>query len=95
MDNWSRNLFEGIETTPNISQEDHLIVIEQGCKLPIIENFEIIWLESVGLDKDVERRGFASSKSKPIIEQIRQVSNVRVLKPLNKRRTETDLRFSH
>jgi|TARA_B100001540_G_scaffold69650_2_gene62729 hypothetical protein len=95
MDNWSRNLFEGIETTPNISLEEHLIVIEQGCKLPVIENFEIVWLESVGLDKDVERRGFASSKSKPIIEQIRQLSNVRVLKPLNKRRTETDLRFSH
>ncbi|MEC7805808.1 MAG: hypothetical protein VYD75_01735, partial [Pseudomonadota bacterium] len=72
-----------------------LIVIEQGCKLPVIENFEIIWLESVGLDKDVERRGFASSKSKAIIEQIRKLSNVRVLNPLNKRRTKTDLRFSH
>ena len=32
MNNWSRNLFQGLETTPNISFNEYLIIIEEACE---------------------------------------------------------------
>ena len=93
MNNWSRNLFQGLETTPNISFNEYLIIIEEACDLTSVNNLEIVWLESVGLDRDIDKRGFGCVNSTTDIKQLLEMPSVRVLKPLNKRRTEVDLRF--
>jgi hypothetical protein len=55
--NWHRNLYSGIEATPDVGPDAHLVVVESEATPPALLASTVTWLESVGLDRSAARRG--------------------------------------
>ena len=91
MNNWNRNLFDGLETTPNVKGKELLIIIEDEAKVRLDEKLEVHWLTSVGLDMNVKCRGLAVTSLSKSSEISTNTPGVRVLKPIFNRLTKDDL----
>jgi hypothetical protein len=57
--NWHRNLYAGIDATPDVAPDAHLLLAEGVTSLPAPLTSALTWLHSVGLDRTAERRGIA------------------------------------
>ena len=83
MDNWHRNLFAGVDPTPDVPMDARLVVVEDGGPaLP--GHVSVRWMEAVGLDRSVQRRGLAvmaPATADPLVG----ASGIRVLKPIGPR----------
>jgi len=58
MTNWSRNLYEGCASMPEVTPGQTLAVADGDAKLPDAWRDRVTWLTSIGLDRDIPRRGF-------------------------------------
>ena len=81
MNNWHRNLLSGADETPDVPMEGALVIVEDGISVPI----PVQWMESVGLDRSVQRRGIAVVASRAEAETLLGRQGVRVCKPLTPR----------
>src|SRR5687768_13791973 len=98
MGNWHRNLFDGLTHSPDVPPDARLVVIEDGVEErpgfagairalgvqgamsgPLAFN----WMEAVGLDRSVTRRGLAVMP--PTADSLAGTPGVRVLRPLGRR----------
>ena len=91
MTNWSRNLFDGIETTPAVPLEGGLLVVEDGAEGGVPDGLVIAWGTAIGLDKDVGRRGFVVTGSLDMVQAAIGEVGIRVFRPLIPRLTKIDL----
>jgi hypothetical protein len=83
MNNWHRNVFDGIVHTPDVAMDARLLVVEDGSSaLP--EGVPVTWMKAVGLDQSVPRRGLAVLPA-DAASQLVGASGVRVLRPLGPR----------
>lgn len=89
MNNWNRNLFDGLETTPDIKKDQMLVLIEEGGELN--SGLDFNWLRSVGLDMNVKCRGLAVTNPFQSIEGLIDIPGVRALNPLFNRLTKNDI----
>ena len=83
MNNWSRNVFDGVLKTPEVPLDAHLLLIEEGALAP--KGISVTWLDSVGLDKSVERRAIGVCHSAIKAPHISISQGIRLLKPLTPR----------
>ena len=83
MNNWSRNVFDGVLKTPEVPLDAHLLLIEDGAQTP--KGISVTWLDSVGLDKSVERRAIGVCHSAIKAPHISISQGIRLLKPLTPR----------
>jgi hypothetical protein len=81
MNNWHRNLLSGVDETPDVPMEGALLIVEADISVPI----PVQWMQSVGLDRSVERRGIAVVASRAAAETLLGRRGVRVCKPLTPR----------
>jgi hypothetical protein len=81
MNNWHRNLLSGADETPDVPMAGALVIVEAGVSVPI----PVQWLDSVGLDRSVQRRGIAVVASRAEAETLLERPGVRVCKPLTPR----------
>lgn len=91
MNNWNRNLFDGLETTPNVKEKELLVLIEDEVTVGLDEKLEVHWLTSVGLDMNVKRRGLAVTSLSKSSQISTDTPGVRVLRPIFNRLTKDDL----
>src|SRR5262249_48472823 len=84
MINWHRNLFDA-DHTPEVPMDARLVVIEDGNALALPDHVPVRWMEAVGLDRNVARRGLAVMPP-AIAERLVGASGIRVLKPIGARR---------
>lgn len=91
MDNWSRNLFDGIAATPTVPMDGGLLVIEEGAEAGVPAGLAVAWAHAVGLDEDVARRGFAAATTLEQACAAIGAEGIRVCKPLIPQLTEADL----
>ena len=89
--NWSRNLFDGIETTPVVALEGGLLIVEEGGEAGVPGDMPVTWLNAIALDQDVAGRGFAVTDDIETIRPVVGAKGIRVLKPLIPRLTKADL----
>jgi len=83
MDNWHRNLFAGADHTPDVPMDARLVVVEDGGPaLP--GHVSVRWMEAVGLDRSVQRRGLAVM-APATADRLVGTSGIRVLKPIGPR----------
>jgi hypothetical protein len=82
MDNWHRNLFAGIDPSPDVPLDARLVVVEEGTELPA--DAPVGWMQAVGLDRSVVRRGLAVM-APGAADAIAGRPGIRVLKPLGGR----------
>ena len=83
MNNWSRNVFDGVLKTPEVPLDAHLLLIEEGALAP--KGISVTWLDSVGLDKSVERRAIGVCHSAIKAPHLSITQGIRLLKPLTPR----------
>jgi hypothetical protein len=86
MSNWHRNVFRGLDHTPDVPMEARLFIVERGAAGPLPRDVILRWLESVGLDKSVRRRGIAVVPPASA-DLLAGTPGIRVLKPLGERLT--------
>jgi hypothetical protein len=81
MNNWHRNVLDGLAETPDVPMEGALVVVEDGAAAPL----PVTWLTSVGLDKSVNRRALGFVARLGEAEGFAAMRGVRVCKPLTPR----------
>jgi len=84
MENWHRNLFDGVEHTPDVSMDARLLVIEPDGGSTLPATISVAWMRAVGLDRTVERRGLAVVPA-GTADAFAAAPGVRVLRPLGPR----------
>src|SRR5262245_40070658 len=79
MGHWHRNLF-AVDRTPDVPMEARLVVVEEDAAVAA----PVQWMEAVGLDRSVRRRGLAIM-SPATADGLVGTAGVRVLKPIGAR----------
>src|SRR5213594_4333783 len=59
MGNWHRNLFIGVDHTPDVPMDARLVVVEDTGASASPPGVPVTWMDAVGLDRSVRRRGLA------------------------------------
>ena len=57
--NWHRNLLDGIEESPEVPAEAHLLVLRDARDAVLPEGVAVSWLRGVGLDRTIGECGLA------------------------------------
>jgi hypothetical protein len=83
MGRWHRNLF-GEEHTPDVPMNLRLVVVEEGDGPALPDHVSVRWMEAVGLDRSVARRGLAVMPP-ATADRLVGTLGVRVLKPIGAR----------
>jgi len=84
MGNWHRNLFAGADHTPDVPMDARLVVVEAGSAPALPDHVPVEWMEAVGLDRSVGRRGLALLPP-ATADQLAGTPGIRVLKPIGPR----------
>ena len=84
MGNWHRNLFAGLDHTPDVPADARLVVIEDGGRPVVGDQLAVHWMQAVGLDRSVPRRGLAVL-SPATADGLVGTPGVRVLKAIGPR----------
>ena len=82
MDNWHRNVFAGVDQTPDVPMDMRLVIAEDGAEIPA--GAPVTSMQSVALDRSVARRGIAVMPP-AAAEALAGRPGLRVLKPLGAR----------
>ena len=85
--NWYRNLFDGIEHTPAVAMDAHLLMAEGAVTIPQPFAGMLTWLDSAGLDRTAERRGIAVLPHGHLTASLVDLAGVRIFKPITPRVT--------
>jgi hypothetical protein len=83
--NWYRNLFAGIDETPDVPADAHLLVLEADAEVPEPYGHGVTWLESAGLDRSAGRRGIAVVPAGRLTAGLFGRAGVRIFKPISPR----------
>ena len=86
MGNWHRNVFRGLDHTPDVPMDARLVVVERGSEGPLPRDAIVRWLEAVGLDQSVRRRGIGVMPPSQA-DLLAGTPGIRVLEPLGPRLT--------
>jgi len=84
MGNWHRNLFIGVDHTPDVPMDARLVVVEEGSGPVLPDHVSVRWMEAVGLDCSVPRRGLAVMPP-ATADRLVGTPGIRVLKPIGAR----------
>lgn len=85
---WVRNVFAGMEHTPDVAMNAYLILAEEGSQYSLPDGIEKHRLESVGLDRNPARRWLAVTDQPSSAVALMGKPGIRVLKPLTPRLLE-------
>ena len=83
MNNWHRNLF-AMDRSPNVPMDARLVIVEDGGPSTLGDRVPVQWMDAVGLDRSVKRRGLAVMPP-ATADRLVGTPGVRVLKPLAER----------
>lgn len=83
--NWYRNLFAGIDATPDVPLDAHLLVIEGAAGVPTPHEGSVIRLTSAGLDRSSAGRGIAVVPTGGLTAGLFDLPGVRIFKPISPR----------
>ena len=84
MGNWHRNLFVGVDPTPDVAPDTRLVVVEADGASKLPAGAPVAWMEAVGLDRSVPRRGLAVMPP-ATADRLVGTPGIRVLKPIGPR----------
>lgn len=83
--NWRRNLLAGIDATPDVAMDGHLLLAEAGADLPAPLASAMTWLEPAGLDRSASRCGIAVLGPSKLTSAHFGRTGLRVFKPITPR----------
>jgi hypothetical protein len=80
MNNWHRNLFD-LDHSPDVPMDARLVVVEANGASAVPADVPVTWMDAVGLDRSVKRRGLAVMPP-AAAERLARTPGIRVLKPI-------------
>ncbi len=84
--NWHRNLLEGVEETPEVSPEAHLLLLRDARDAAMPEPLAVTWLRGVGLDHTLAECGLAVlDDPTDFIPLARRDPRVRLYRPISEK----------
>ncbi len=83
MGNWHRNLFR-MDHTPDVAMHARLVVAEDDGGSAPPDSVPVTWMEAVGLDRSVRRRGLAVMEP-ALADRLVGTPGIRVLRPIGPR----------
>ena len=83
MGHWHRNLF-ALDHTPDVPMDARLVVVEEAGGPALPDHVPVRWMEAVGLDRSVPRRGLAVMPP-ATADRLVGTPGLRVLKPIGPR----------
>ena len=83
--NWVRNVFDGLENTPDVPMNAFLVLVEAGAEGDLPPDLTPHTLRSVGLDLNPARRLLAVTDQPAVAVRLLDQPGIRVLKPLTPR----------
>jgi len=83
MGHWHRNLFAA-DHTPDVPMDARLVVVEEGGGSALPDHVSVRWMEAVGLDRSVHRRGLLVMPP-AAADRLVGTPGIRVLKPIGAR----------
>jgi hypothetical protein len=83
MGHWHRNLFDAAHT-PDVADDARLVVIEADAASAVPAGLPVAWMDAVGLDRSVPRRGLAVLLP-ATADRLAGTPGIRVLRPLGPR----------
>jgi hypothetical protein len=80
--NWHRNLLEGIEETPEVPAEAHVLLLRDARDIALPQPVAVTWLRGVGLDRSIAECGLAViDDPAPFLPLAQRDERVRVYRP--------------
>ena len=95
MINWHRNLYNGLDATPEVADGSYLLFIDEKREIAerdiaIPPDVRIHWLNLVGLDRTIPHRGIAVlAKADPMLAIAKADKRVKVFRPITKKIRQT------
>ena len=84
--NWHRNLLDGIEETPEVPAEAHLVVLRDARDAALPEGIAVSWLRGVGLDRTIEECGLAMVDGPaPFLALAERDPRIRLYRPISEK----------
>lgn len=84
--NWHRNLLDGIEETPEVPAEAHLLVLRDARDAALPEGIAVQWVRGVGLDCTIGECGLAViDDPAPLLALAARDKRIRLYRPISKK----------
>ena len=84
--NWHRNLLDGIDETPKVPAEAHLLVLRDARDAALPEGIAVSWLRGVGLDRTIEECGLAVVDDlAPLLPLAQRDLRIRLYRPISEK----------
>ncbi len=84
--NWHRNLLDGLEETPDVPADAHVLLLHEARDLTLPEPVGVTWLRGVGLDRTVGECGLAVLADPAPFEGLaRRDGRVRLYRPISEK----------
>lgn len=81
--NWQRNLLEGLEESPDVPADAHLLLLREARDLALPEPAPVTWLRGVGLDRTLGELGLAViAEAAPFLPLAERDGRVCLYRPL-------------
>jgi hypothetical protein len=84
--NWRRNLLEGLDATPEVPPDGHLLLLDGRREVALPQGVAVTWLRGIGLDRTVEECGLAVlGDAAPLLDLARRDPRVRLYRPISEK----------
>ena len=84
--NWHRNLLGGIEESPEVPAEAHLVVLRDARDAVLPVGIAVSWLRGVGLDRTIGECGLAVVRDPtPLIPLAERDERIRLYRPISEK----------
>ena len=84
--NWRRNLLEGLDETPDVPADRHVLLLDEARDVRLPPEIGVIWLRGVGLDSTIKECGLAVlNDPAPLLDLARRDTRVRVYRPISQK----------
>lgn len=84
--NWHRNLLEGIEESPEVPADAHLLLLRDVRDAALPEGIAVSWLHGVGLDRSIGECGLAVvGDPTPLIPLAERDERIRLYRPISEK----------
>jgi hypothetical protein len=82
--NWHRNLLDGIEESPEVPDDAHLLVLRDARDAALPAGIAVTWLRGVGLDSTIGECGLAVvTDPAPLLPLAERSERVRLYRPIS------------
>jgi hypothetical protein len=84
--NWHRNLLDGMEATPDVPQDAHLLVLREARDAALPAGTAVSWLRGVGLDRTIGELGLAVVRDPaPLADIARRDARLCLYRPISEK----------